>query len=144
MTGDTPTATLPPCPVCSTDIALERPGWQFARNSSRATNRNCYFWTGCRHAKETIDPLKLRSDPDDWNACEDLWATRAAALFDAVTERWTEPQRERFRRTLNNRFFLPGAIDELPLAPAPEVAPPAAEPRGRTVRDPSSGEVTEQ
>lgn len=108
-----PSFQLPPCPVCSSLVALVRPFWKLARSTTAARKRSCYMWMGCAHALGVVDGAKIRDDPDDWGFCEDAWTEEARQLFAARTEGWTPHAVSGFRRALDDRAFLPGATEAI-------------------------------
>lgn len=116
MSEATPTFLLPSCPACSSRGDLEQPSWKFAHCTSAKRRTRAYFFSGCRHAQE-ISPLSAIWDsPADWARIEAAWAAKVAQLFAARTERWTDSQRESFRRALLARAWLPGATEALNLS----------------------------
>lgn len=116
MSEAAPTFLLPSCPACSSRGDLEHPIFKFAHNTSALRGRRCYFFSGCRHASEVSPLLSLWDSPADWARIEAAWAAKVAQLFAARTERWTDSQRESFRRALLARAWLPGATEALNLS----------------------------
>lgn len=113
MTDALPTFLLPACPRCSSRASgvrgLECPFWKYAHNTSAKRGRRCYFFVGCRHAREVCAEGKIVDGPQEWNAVEAAWAARREALFTEQTGHWAEAEREAFRLVLEARPFLPGS-----------------------------------
>ncbi len=110
MPSAAPSFRLPPCPVCSNLLVLDRPIWRFAHNTSRKLGTNAYIFSGCKHSAEVGSPDKIRSDPDEWALIEDAWAARAEQLFAAKTEGWKPEQADNFRRALSDKIQLPKEV----------------------------------
>lgn len=108
-----PTFRLPPCPYCSVPIRghLISPTWHFAHNTSRLRGRNCYIWLGCPHVEAVADRT-IRDDPVEWAKVEAAWTAETRRLFAQRTATWTELERAKFKRALEDKFFIPGSTTE--------------------------------
>lgn len=124
-----PTFRLPPCPACSVPVAkvLTSPTWHFAHNTSRRRERNCYIWGGCPHA-EAIADRTIRDGAAEWAKVEALWFAEARRLFALRTERWTEVERAKFKRGLEDKFFLPGTTQTFDFSAGPASSTETQEP----------------
>lgn len=69
------------CPLCSSLGHPERPAWWMARRTSERRGHNCYFWTGCEHARGIASPDKIREDPEEWAIIEGEWADWVERAF---------------------------------------------------------------
>lgn len=106
---------LPPCPVCSNILVVIRPIWRFAHNTARKRGVRCHILTGCRHAHEVSPGLTIHEEGDDSiGFVEDAWKRRAEELFAEMTAAWTPEQRDAYRRSIEDRHFIPGAVEALP------------------------------
>ncbi len=112
-----PSSTLPACPLCSSIVVAERPFWRRASNTTAKRGRSCYILQGCRHAVGTREVGLIRDDPEEWKLVEENWAAEAEKLFSFKTANWTDIQRDKFKRAIEDKFQLPGATDALPLEP---------------------------
>lgn len=115
-----PTFTLPPCPLCSSVIVLERPYWRFCHNTSATRSSPCYIFTGCLHANK-VGKLKVRGDPEEWALVEEDWERQAAAMLAERIAHWSEPAKAGFLRALADRPFMPGAVEQLDLTEPAQV-----------------------
>ncbi len=131
-----PTFILPPCPVCSGrgigERGLVRPTWKYAHLTSAKRKHGCYFFVGCHHADAVSKLTTLVDEPAEWARIEAAWQAKTLELFATQTARWTDAQREDWKKALDARAFLPGAVAPLPGmedAPSPrKIDPRDAEP----------------
>ncbi len=117
MSDAVPTFLLPACGACSNRGDIDHPLWKFSHCTSAKRGHRCYFFSGCRHAAEVSPLASIWDEPADWARIEAAWTAKTEQLFAARTERWTDSQRESFRRALLARAWLPGATEALPLSP---------------------------
>lgn len=118
MSGATPTFLLPACALCSSRGDMEKPTWKYCSNTSAKRGVRSYSFVGCRHAAEVAPALQIYDNPADWARIEAAWLAKTEQLFATRTARWTDAQRESFRRALLARAWLPGATEPLNLSPA--------------------------
>ena len=116
-----PSFSLPPCPACSSTLAVYRPIWRLCRHTTKKTGRPTFALVGCRHVAEVCPQNKFRDDPAVWAVIEDAWNETANRLFAEKTAAWPVREVERFRRVLDADTALPGTIKELILTPAEPV-----------------------
>ena len=112
-----PSQYLPACPLCSNILVAERPFWRRASNTSAKRGKHCFILQGCAHAVGTREVGLIREDPEEWKIVEETWQAEAEKLFAFKTASWTDAQRDRFRRAIEDKHTLPGATDALPLEP---------------------------
>ncbi len=116
MSDAVPTFLLPACSACSSRGDIDAPRWKFAHCTSAKRGHRCYIFSGCRHAFEVSPTMPIQDDPKEWARIEAAWAAKTEELFTVRTARWTEPQRQDFRRALLARAWLPGATEALNLS----------------------------
>ncbi len=110
-----PSFSLPPCPLCSSRLMLERPAWHYASNTSARRKVKCYFFTGCKHAAEVSPPATLHDG--GFAELEARWAAKAQQLFTQQTAQWKDHEREVWRAKLADSAFLPGTTATLNFTP---------------------------
>jgi hypothetical protein len=113
-----PSFSLPPCPACSSTLAIYRPVWRLCRHTTKKTGKPTYTLVGCEHSALVSAPVKFRDEPEVWALVEDAWAEACRHMFELKTARWPQREVERFRRVLDADTALPGTIKELNLTPA--------------------------
>ena len=89
-------------------MVVVRPFWRRASRTSFKRQHDCYIFTGCQHA-DSVGRVVILETPEEWQMMEDVWGRFAAEQFAAITARWPEEQRARFRRELDSKHDLPGA-----------------------------------
>ncbi len=109
----TPTFLLPCCFACSHRGAPVRPVWKHQHNTSARRGHACYTFMGCQHAAQSANPAVIYDNAADWAGVEADWQARTERLFAAKAEKWSEPQRSAFRRSLEDRATLPGATETM-------------------------------
>lgn len=109
--NDEPTISfaLPPCPVCSTVLALERPIWRLARHHFRVTREKKYALLGCVHAGD-IGGLEIR-DMQGCEVIEEQWRRFCELAFEEKTANWTAEARRRFREILDDKPRIAGLTE---------------------------------
>ena len=96
---------------------------------------------GCRHAVGLREVGLIREDPEEWKIVEENWQAGAEKLFTFKTANWTDAQRDRFKRALEDKHQLPGATDALPLEPIEQQkADASVKPMARVVEESPFGE----
>jgi len=140
-----PTFQLAACPACSSLVAIDRPFWRLARNTSAARHARVWSVSGCEHAVEVFGLGKLYDDQEIATLAEEAWTARVDQLFAVKVERWPELAVDKFKRELAGRNHLRGMTERLEFgSSSPAEAPPAPRPPtkpARVIRDPSSGET---
>ncbi len=113
-----PTFVLPACPVCSHPSALERPYWHHAARTTAKTGKRHVMWVGCKHAQSLRATYPISADSPEVATAEAAWTAEVNKLFTVRTAGWDGVRREKFRREIVGRAFLPGTTETLNLSPA--------------------------